>query len=59
MYDRKRSEIRRNCLLQAISPFLTMFSTAIYLKCVKMQDKETVKLQCQNVALCCNGLTAK
>ena len=23
---------RRNCLLQAISPFLTMFSTAIYLK---------------------------
>ena len=24
-------EERRNCLLQAISPFLTMFSTAIYL----------------------------
>ena len=28
---RKHFEIRRNCLLQAIIPFLTMFSTAIYL----------------------------
>ena len=28
---RKHCEKRRNCLLQAISPFLTMFSTAIYL----------------------------
>ena len=27
----------RNCLFQAISPFLTMFSTAIYLLCVKMR----------------------
>ena len=26
----------RNCLLQAISPFLTMFSRATYLWCVKM-----------------------
>ena len=26
---RKHCEKRRNCLLQAISPFLTMFSTAI------------------------------
>ena len=24
------------CLLQAISPFLTMFSKAIYVKCIKM-----------------------
>ena len=24
-------------MLQAISPFLTMFSTAIYLNCIKMQ----------------------
>ena len=28
---RKHCEKRGNCLLQAISPFLTMFSTAIYL----------------------------
>ena len=34
---------RRYCLLQAISPFLTMFSTAIY-------------CWCQNVVLCGNGL---
>ena len=34
---RKQCEKRRNCLLQAISPFLTMFSTAIYLWCIKMQ----------------------
>ena len=27
----KHCEKSRNCLLQAISPFLTMFSTAIYL----------------------------
>ena len=26
---RKQCEKRRNCLLQAISPFLTMFSTAV------------------------------
>ena len=30
---RKHCEKRRNCLLQAISSFLTMFSTAIYLLC--------------------------
>ena len=34
---RKHCEKRRNCFLQAISPFLTMFSTAIYLQCVKMR----------------------
>ena len=34
---RKHCEKRRNCLLQAISPFLAMFSIAIYLKCVKMR----------------------
>ena len=28
--------MRKGDLLQAISPFLMMFSTAIYLKCVKM-----------------------
>ena len=33
----KQCEKRRNCLLQAISHFLTMFSTAIYLYCIKMQ----------------------
>ena len=32
--------ILRNCLLQAISPFLTMFSTAIYLQCIKMRHCE-------------------
>ena len=26
----------RNCLLQVISPFLTMFSITVYLKCVKI-----------------------
>ena len=31
LWDRKHFEKRRNCLLQAISPFLTIFSTAIYL----------------------------
>ena len=31
IWGRKHCEKRRNCLLQAISPFLTMFSTAIYL----------------------------
>ena len=31
VYGRKHCEKRRNCLLQGISPFLTMFSTAIYL----------------------------
>ena len=35
MLGRKHCEKRRNCLLQAISPFLTMFTTAIYLQCVK------------------------
>ena len=35
--EEKLCENRRNCLLQAISPFLTMISTAIYLKCVKMR----------------------
>ena len=38
---RKHCEKRKNCLLQAISPFPTIFSTAIY----------------QNAALCGNGLT--
>ena len=33
----KHCEKKRNCLLQAISPFLTMFSTTLYLKCVKMR----------------------
>ena len=28
---RKHCEKRKNCLLQAISPFLTMFSTAVYI----------------------------
>ena len=28
---------RRNCLLHAISPFLTIISLAIYRKCIKMQ----------------------
>ena len=41
---RKHCEKRRNCLLQAISPFLTMFSTAI-------------SSECQNVVLCDNGLS--
>ena len=31
---KKHCENRRNSLLQAISPFLTMFLTAIYLKCI-------------------------
>ena len=30
---RKHCEKRRDYLLQAISPFLTMFSTAIYIEC--------------------------
>ena len=34
---RKHCKKMRNCLLQAISPFLTMFSTAIYLQCFKMR----------------------
>ena len=29
-YGRKHCVKRRNCLLQVISPFLTMFSTAVY-----------------------------
>ena len=36
LWGRKHCEKRRNYLLQAISPFLTMFSTAIYLYSVKM-----------------------
>ena len=36
MSGRKHGEKRRNCLLQAISGFLMMFSTAIYLQCIKM-----------------------
>ena len=40
----KHCEKRRNCLLQAISPFLTMFSTDVYL------------LVRQNAVLCGNGL---
>ena len=43
---KKHCEKRRNCLLQAISPFLTMFSTA-------------VSLVRQNAVLCCNGLIEK
>ena len=31
IYGRKHCEKNRNCLLQAISPFLTMFSTAVNL----------------------------
>ena len=42
MYGRKHCEKRRNCLLQAISPFLTMFSSS---------------LERQNAVLCGNGLT--
>ena len=34
MWVRKHCEKRRNCLLQAISPFLTMFSIVIYI-CVR------------------------
>ena len=30
IYGRKHCEKRRNCLLQAISPFLTMFSKSMY-----------------------------
>ena len=30
IHGRKHCEKRRNCLLQVIPPFLTMFSTAIY-----------------------------
>ena len=41
IWGRKHCEKRRNCLLQAISPFLTMFSTAIYLKCVKELANDT------------------
>ena len=41
---KKHFEKKRNCLLQAISLFLTMFSTA------------TISLVCQNTALCGNGL---
>ena len=33
---RKHCEKIRNWLLQAISPFLTVFSAVIYLQCVKM-----------------------
>ena len=44
MRGRKQCEKRRNCLLQAIAPFLTMFSIAI------------ISLVHQNVALCGNGL---
>ena len=46
IHARKHCEKRRNCLLQAISPFLTMFFTAIYLSLVR-----------QNEVLCGNGLT--
>ena len=34
-YSVKHCEKKRNCLLQAISPFLTMFSTSIYLSASK------------------------
>ena len=40
IYGRKHCEKMRNCLLQASSPFLTMFSTAIYLLCIKMWHSE-------------------
>ena len=43
IYGRKHCEERRNCLFQAISPFLTMFST-------------TITLVRQTAVLCCNGL---
>ena len=45
---KKHCEKRRNCLLQAISLFLTMFSTAICHSIVH-----------QKAALCGNGLTYK
>ena len=35
---RKHCEKKSNCLLQVISPFLTIFSTAIYLYCIKMRN---------------------
>ena len=38
---RKHCDKRRKCLLQAISPFLTMFSTAIYLYCLIVWVKYT------------------
>ena len=41
----KHCEKRRNCLLQAISPFLTLFSTAFW------------SIVRQNAVLCGNGLT--
>ena len=43
MKGRKHCENRRNCLLQAISPFLNVFHSYI-------------SLVCQNVSLCGNGL---
>ena len=43
---RKHCEKRRNCLLQAIAPFLTMFSTVIH--CISFMR--------QNAVLCGNGL---
>ena len=36
MVYKTHCEKRRNCLFQAISPFSTMFSTAICLECIKM-----------------------
>ena len=36
LYFGKHCEKRQNCLFQAIFLFLTMFSKAIYLQCVKM-----------------------
>ena len=35
----RKGEITCNCLLQAISPFLTMFPTAIYLYRVKIRHR--------------------
>ena len=40
---------RRNCLLQAISPVLTMFSTALNLWCVKMEHCVVMRFKCEDL----------
>ena len=42
IYGRKHCEKRINCFLQAISPFLTMFSTATYVLCIKTRYQEVM-----------------
>ena len=40
---------RRNCLLQAISPVSTMFSTALNLWCVKMEHCVVMRFECEDL----------